>query len=103
MIAFVNFCADYSGSTAVLRTITVTVGENTDNFDEDYIRDRGRHFQQSTADWAVPGSIAVVVHKGHHLKFHSSGVADDDDLPHFRVHQIDVVWMSLHQYREYRK
>ena len=103
MIAFVNFCADYSGSTAVLRTITVTVGENTDNFDEDYIRDRGRHFQQSTTDWAVPGSIAVVVHKGNHLKFHSNGVAGDDDLPHFRVHQVDVVWMRLHQYREYRK
>lgn len=103
MIAFVNFCADYTGTTAVLRTITVTVGENTDNFDEDYIRDRGRHFQQSTSDWAVPGSIAVVVHKGNHLKFHASGVADDDDLPHFRMHQIDVVWMTLHQYREYRK
>lgn len=103
MVVSVDWCSDYSGSVDANRTITVTVGENTDTFDEDYIRDMARHFQNDGRDWAMPGHFELIVHKGHHLKFHAQGVAADDDLPHFRIHQINVVWKRINAYREWRK
>lgn len=103
MLCSVDWCTDYSGSSAVKRTYTVTVGPSGANFDDDYKRDYGRHFQQSTSDWAIPGHMDVVVPRGQHLKFHIEGVASDDDLASIRIHQVHVVWRRLHPYTEYRK
>lgn len=103
MICSVDWCSDYTGSTAIKRTISVTVGPSGTNFDEDYKRDYARHFQSEASDWAMPGHLDVVVPRGQHLKFHAEGVAADDDLAHFRMHQVHVVWRRLHPYTEYRK
>lgn len=101
MLVSVDWCSDYTGTTAENRTFTVTVAENTTNIDEDYVRDYARHFQNGEADWAMPGHLTLVVHKGNHLKFHAESY--ENSLGQFRMHQVNVVWTKLHAYREYRK
>nr|DAX59235.1 MAG TPA: hypothetical protein [Caudoviricetes sp.] len=100
MLVQLYWCSDYTGSTAKTRTFTVTVCESSENpEDTNVIRARARHFQNDGSDWAMEGSLSLVVHKGNFIKFAVQG----EDTEHFRVHQVDATWTRLHTYREYRK